>query len=93
MIGGPHAIWSEIEKMYGFVYTPVHHSYSTFISEQLEIYNNGYQLNPDINFFKPQCHLSRKIKVFEASQDAGLDTSYRCVDHRSCKKCKKGPHI
>ena len=93
VIGGPHALWSEIEKMYGFVYTPVHHSYSTFISEQLEIYNNGYQLNPDINFFKPQCHISRKIKVFEASQDAGLDTSYRCVDHRSCKKCKKGPHI
>ena len=61
--------------------------------EQLGIYNNGYQLNPDINFFKPQCRISRKIKAFEASQDAGLDTSYCCVDHRSCKKCKKGPHI
>ena len=108
-IGGPHKLWAEVEDFYGFVYTPVHHSFSTFISEQLEIYRNGYQVNPDVSSLQPQCYVSnktsryvessdecyvsRKTKVFEASQEAGLDTSYRCVEHRNCHGCKKGPYI
>ena len=51
------------------------------------MYKNGYQVNPDINFLQPQCHLTKKMK------DAGLDTSYRCVEHRNCSNCKKGPYI
>ena len=33
VIGGPHKLWAEIEAFYGFVYAPVHHCYSKFITD------------------------------------------------------------
>ena len=33
------------------------------------------------------------LKRFEAVESAGSEISFRCVDCRSCKKCKQGPRL
>lgn len=45
MIGGPHNIFSSIEKQ--FRSSQIHQS--TFLSNQLDLYRSGYQVNPDLS--------------------------------------------
>ena len=37
--------------------------------------------------------IGKKVRRFEAIEHAGSDVTYRCVDCRSCKKCKNGPRV
>ena len=96
VIGGPHRIFSEIEKM-------CHVSKTFFISNQLKLFQNGYQVNPDVSFLgykdfdnfhdicepaSTSCVNSRKIKLFEKAEEAGSEINYRCIQCRDCKRCK-----
>ena len=44
-------------------------------------------------FMNSDAFMSRNQKNFEAVEDAGTDTSYRCVSCRVCKMCKEGCKI
>ena len=55
VIGGPHKVFTEIDKRF-------HHCDSNatqlknFFTEQYQLYQQGYQLNPDINFLHSKCN-------------------------------------
>ena len=34
----------------------------------------------------------KRAKFFDQIEKSGTEVSYRCVDCRSCIKCKNGPH-
>ena len=84
VIGGPHQIFTQINNQF---YNDFHTS-SGFLSQQLKLYNNGMQVNPDVK------HLSfaTNLKQFESSESTGSEITYRCVACRNCKECKNSEH-
>ena len=99
VIGGPHHIFSAIEKQHHLVT-----SKSTFFSNQYDLYKAGYQINPDVSLlgFKSswhkadECDATSYMKcetIFKMAEEAGSEISYRCVICRSCKDCKNHDNI
>ena len=99
IIGGPHMVFTDIERQNHLCKT----SKLNFLSNQLQLYRNGFQLNPDVKFLKDSCNdivlnnddestpdifLSRKMKLFENYEHAGSEIQYRCVNCRDCQNCK-----
>ena len=100
VIGGPHHVFTEIEKHHRLC----NHSTSNFVSNQLKLFKNGLQVNPDVHRFELSFNkdlqhdiffndaksttLSQQIKMFENAEDAGSHISYRCINCRDCKRCK-----
>ena len=100
VIGGPHQIFTAIEKQFKL---QCNHQ-STFLSNQLSIYKEGFQINPDVSLLgykmddtdmydttdvtDQNSYLSRKIKFFNIAEDTGSEILYRCVQCRNCQKCK-----
>ena len=104
VIGGPHKIFTNIEKF--------HHLSKGFVSNQFSLYQQGYQVCLDVpllgyrddlfdieeseNFKeveeKKETDLRsftvRQIKRFNEAEHAGSEITYRCVKCRSCKECK-----
>ena len=103
VIGGPHQIFTEIEKRGRLC----QHTTVNFVSNQQLMLNNTFHLqqNIDILDFKydDQCFditldddenvqstimLSRPTKMFEKFENAGTCISYRCINCRDCQDCK-----
>ena len=101
VICGPHKLFNSkgVHKACGF---------SSFLSDQYQLYNSGYQVNPDINYFNSRVledsqsednldntfsYSSKQYKLFQDVEHAGSVISYRCVDCRGCKKCKNNEQI
>ena len=98
VIGGPHQLFTQIENHFHVN----GNNTSTFLCDQLTLYHQGYQVNPDISVlgFKTNdidlhfnskisnVHLSQHIKLHEECEAAGANISYRCVKCRSCIECK-----
>ena len=89
VIGGPHQIFNQISK-YGHQ--------CQFISNQMKLFKDGFQVNPDISLLgfkngvtdvslQSTYHVSKLEQSFKESESAGTDLSYRCIKCRSCKNC------
>ena len=101
VIGGPHEVFTNIARCANLVNT---NSVSSYLCNQMQIYKNGFQIDPDVSiigyktFMKDidvvedsnttDVFLSRKIKQFTEVEDAGSKINYRCIKCRSCKMCK-----
>ena len=99
VIGGPHWLITQIEQQH-------YHGAMSFLASQREIYNNGFQINPDIKLLsykneyddipdvsireKDACYAQRTLKRFEEGENAGSEINYRCPNCRGCKTCKNG---
>ena len=97
VIGGPHELFSEIERQLNF---SSGYNQMTYFSEQLKLYQQGFDVNPDISKlgFSNDCfynfdgnldiHLNKCIKQHNDCEEAGTLISYRCVKCRNCVDCK-----
>jgi len=85
VIGGPHQIFSSMHKQ------GIHF---TFFSNQLQSFQAGYQVNPDIRLLgynSNHVNVASFVKretIFNMAEEAGSDISYRCIKCRSCSNCK-----
>ena len=106
MIGGPHEIFTAIEKQ--FQLTSNHQS--NFFSNQLTLYRHGYQINPDISMLgykmcmfdvnndvhevmDRDVYIPKWIKTFNEAEEAGSEISYRCTKCINCQDCKDHDQI
>ena len=57
VVGGPHPEITRINNYFHTQYTSAQASaiFSAYLSNQLQIYRNGYQINPDLLFLEPKC--------------------------------------
>ena len=103
VIGGPHPLITLIEGQHW-----AGKSFTTYFSEQYQVYRSGFQVNPDCymltskprNEFDicdedgPSSYTTRqKLRNFEAAENAGSTIDYRCPDCHGCKKCKNSEQI
>ena len=98
VIGGPHWLITKIEEQH-------YHGTMAFMASQREMYNNGFQVNPDVSLLgykndfddvpdtaihgNDVYYAQRSIKRFEEAENAGSVINYRCPNCRGCKNCKK----
>ena len=95
IIGGPHEVFNRIDSA---------HLSTHFVSNQLSLYRNGYDVDPDIRLLG---YLSRvgdvfnskylddtdeSINSFNEAERAGSEQTFRCVSCRGCTKCKNPPN-
>ena len=77
VIGGPHSVVTEIERRQG-------RSFVTYFSEQLLLYRNGLQLNPDGRLLSGTSVNFADIEDYQCYSDADVQTvsnhSYPCVN-------------
>ncbi|XP_066924073.1 uncharacterized protein [Clytia hemisphaerica] len=93
IIGGPHEVFNRI----GAAHLSTH-----FVSNQLRLFHNGYNVNPDIRllgylsqigdvFNSKSNHFDDEqstINTFNEAERAGSEQTFRCVSCRGCAKCK-----
>ena len=103
VIGGPHPLIRKMEDHF----RGSNMTYTSFFSQQFQIFRNGVQVNPDVRMLnsKPRndfdVHVCRasfpsiksKLKQFEQVEDAGSEIWYRCKECRGCPLCKSGGQI
>ena len=104
VIGGPHEVFTAIESHFNLT----NNHQSTFFSNQLSMYRNGYQINPDVSLIgykaaaydfndhpgeEYNTYTSRTIKRFIEAEDTGSQITYICINCRTCKKCKDHDQI
>ena len=77
-------------------------SASAFLSQEFQLYRNGYKVNPDISVlhFRPDNTLgdcfasnSKPLELFQSVEDAGSEILFRCNKCRDCKTCKHHENI
>ena len=94
VIGGPHEVFNKIGSS---------HLSTHFISNQLDLFRNGYQVNPDIRMLgypsnigditngspniQVQDALLDKFHIFKETERAGSEWLFRCVNCRGCETC------
>ena len=94
IIGGPHEVFNRIGSS---------HLSSHFASNQLRLYRNGYDVNPDIRLLGYLSHVGdvfnsksnhcgdaheSAVNTFNEAERAGSEQTFRCVSCRGCTKCK-----
>ena len=100
VIGGPHEVFTAIENYFNI---PCN-SNQNFFSNQLSLYQRGFQLDADItllgynanqskfNFDIPtsihNSHISKRIRLFQEVEETGSEITYRCISCRNCRSCK-----
>ena len=99
VIGGPH----EVFNMIGSSHLSTH-----FISNQLNLFRNGYQVNPDVRMLGYLSNTGdvindcinthdedashEKLHTFNEVERAGSEWSFRCVNCRGCEMCNNQPN-
>ena len=96
IIGGPHEVFNRI----GSAHLSTH-----FVSSQLRLYQNGYDIDPDIRLLGYLSHVGdvfhskslddaheSAINTFNEAERAGSEQTFRCVSCRGCTKCKNQPN-
>ena len=85
VIGGPHQVFSNIQQ---------HGLCKTFFTNQLKIFQSGFQVNPDLTLLGyknaskiNKVYLKRETE-FRMAEEVGSEVSYRCIKCRSCSDCK-----
>ena len=101
VIGGPHSVFTEIEKY--------HLSSTSFAQDQYHLFQHGYQVSIDapllcykndditdityskydINQFVTTNHSTKQIKRFYGAEEVGSEITFRCIKCRECKECKE----
>ena len=93
IVGGPHEVFSKIDQCNMI-------NKSTYLQQQLTIFQNGFQVNPDLSIlgYKEEkiiksadaslTYTSRKFKTFQEVESTGTEMNYRCIKCRGCKDCK-----
>ena len=101
VIGGPHEIFSTIEENWR---RDSKLSMTSFFSNQLSLFKNGYDLNPDVSLIgykessfdidddeitsDASSFVSKQVKTFNIMETTGSEITYRCPNCRSCQKCR-----
>jgi len=94
VIGGPHHIFTLIEKQY-----TKSKSKHIFLTNQFHIYKSGFQIDPDasilgyknnpyqIDVINSESYIKYET-IFNDVENAGSEISYRCIKCRTCTDCK-----
>ena len=83
VVGGPH---SEITRINNYFHTQYSSAQSTakfsaYLSNQLQIFRNGYQINPDILFLEPKCPKDYPLNLLTEFNDTSDE---ECMDKTLC---------
>ncbi|XP_066931129.1 uncharacterized protein [Clytia hemisphaerica] len=99
VIGGPHEVFNNVGSS---------HLSTHFISNQLALFRNGYQVNPDVRMLGYSATIGdvtsnntldedddvdvQKLITFNEAERAGSEWSFRCVNCRGCETCRNQPN-
>ena len=98
VVGGPHPEVTRINDYFHTQYSSAQASakFSAYISNQLQIYRNGYQVNPDLLFLEPKCSKDYSQNLLMEVEDADdlvfttLNDDNNCLNkslYAACSAC------